>query len=461
LSRKRPQFPWKLLARFLLGQILVLCLVFAFSGVPWTAWLIGLLAFVPYSLWAGRKLLLPLWRILRRIESTEAKGAEGDSVESLRELEEEEPEEWFSVESAFSRMRTDLTLQKDTLIQEREELAALMASISDAILAVDSSGNLLFFNSRFALLFGGEDLATDPRPTLGQLFRSPEVLEAFHGALGKDKSHHAEFQLFSKADGVMRGFSLTVTPLRRPTGEAYGTVGIFHDVTELKRAERVRIDFVANVSHELRTPLTAIKGYTDTLESDLREGRLEALPQYLDVISRNVERLMALIEDLLDLSSLESGVELQKSHVQTRELTQKVIAQLEHKRSAKNQGIECVFEAESLEADPRRVEQVLVNLIENAIKYVPHGGEIRVEWKRQPGAVRLRVSDNGPGIPREAQERIFERFYRMDKARSRELGGTGLGLAIVKHVMQRHGGTVWVNSELGKGSEFFCEFPSA
>jgi two-component system phosphate regulon sensor histidine kinase PhoR len=233
-------------------------------------------------------------------------------------------------------------------------------------------------------------------------------------------------------------------------------------VTELKRAENIRIEFVANVSHELRTPLTAIKGYTDTLREDVGHGRYDAAGKFLEVISRNVDRLMSLIGDLLDLSSLEShdGKELQKSTINTREITERVVAHLESRRAEKRHTIETRFTVEAVDADPKRLEQVLVNLIENAVKYVPASGKIVVSWESgEQNSVLLKVSDNGPGIPVEHHSRLFERFYRVDPGRSRDSGGTGLGLAIVKHIMQRHGGSVWISSEMGKGTTFICRFP--
>jgi two-component system phosphate regulon sensor histidine kinase PhoR len=168
---------------------------------------------------------------------------------------------------------------------------------------------------------------------------------------------------------------------------------------------------------------------------------------------------MSLIQDLLDLSWLESGGELQFSEIELRELTSRVVAQLESLRAVKGHEIEVQVGVSSLHGDARRVEQVLVNLLENAIKYVPAGGKIWVRWELADQKILLRLKDNGPGIPPAHQARLFERFYRVDKARSRELGGTGLGLAIVKHILQAHGGSVNVHSEASAGSEFVCEFP--
>ncbi len=446
-------FPWKLFVRYIAVQGLILLVALFIAGVQVQNVAILSVSFILFSAWMGQRLFYPLGRLIERATS------QTDLAITDSELTESQAGEWDDLENALNRIRTDLQRNATALDRERDELGILMGSISDAILAVDAESRLLFYNSRFAVLFKSREIDLK-RSVLSEVFRNPEILEAFHGALHEKRPQEATLQLHPKNESGVRHFSLAVTPLRNEGSGIYGAVGVFHDVTELKRAERMRIDFVANVSHELRTPLTAIKGFTDTLASDARAGRFEMVPKYLDVIVRNVDRLMALIEDLLDLSSLDSGVEFEKVPVETREATERVLAQLESKRLAKRQQIETGFEVETVSADPRRLEQVLVNIIDNAMKYVPEGGRIRIDWKASAGSVSLIVQDNGPGIPLESVERLFERFYRVDKARSREIGGTGLGLAIVKHVMQRHGGSVTARSELGKGSEFICEFPA-
>ena len=347
---------------------------------------------------------------------------------------------------------------------ERDQQTALMAAISDGVLAVDLEGAPLFFNSRFAMLVGDRDFQSR---SLWKTINQAEVLKEFQLALteGKQGSLHAvQFDLPTGR----HFYSVSVSPLRKPalregepySEEIYGAVGIFHDVTELKRAEQIRIDFVANVSHELRTPLTSIKGYADTLIQDVREGK-PIEPHFLEVISRNTDRLMSLITDLLDLSSIESTGMLNKSQLSTDEITARVIKQIHGTISAKNHRIVVACDARTVIADPARLEQVLVNLLDNAVKYTPAGGEVQVRWEHAPAAaVLLKVIDSGPGIHPEHHSRLFERFYRVDKARSREMGGTGLGLAIVKHIMQRHDGTVWVESAPGKGATFICRFPS-
>ncbi len=237
------------------------------------------------------------------------------------------------------------------------------------------------------------------------------------------------------------------------------TIDNLEVIVALKKAEKMRIDFVANVSHELRTPLTSIKGYTETLLQDLEEGR-ELDPEFLKIILKNSNRLLALINDLLDLSAIESGAdELHPADINLHEMTEHVVKHLITIADKKHTKVQVNVETDALVADPKRLEQVLTNLIDNAIKYCPNHSVITVTWKAEAGQIVLRVSDNGPGIAAKSLDRLFERFYRLDKGRSREMGGTGLGLSIVKHIMQRHNGSVEVESTLGQGTTFICHFP--
>lgn len=444
----------KLIAPLLAIQLLLICLVLLTAGVsPFVVLALAAL-FIPVSWLFARRLVLPLGVLL-------SKARNPIHELSIQDLSRDEPEEWGELERALDRMRTDLTQKTEALIKEQEELSTLMSAISDAILAIDIEGKPLFFNSRFALLFMDREMQ-NRRWQLSEVFRAPGVLEAYRKVNQEGVAQKVEMPLNVQGDQTARYFSLSVAPLVRKSGSVYGSVGIFHDVTQLKRAEAIRIEFVANVSHELRTPLTAIKGYADTLRSDISANRFEMVGKFVDVISRNTDRLMQLIEDLLNLSSLESADSMNsqpKSVVETGELTERVLSELEKRASDRCQRLEWTTSAPTVMGQASEIEQILVNLVENAIKYSPSQGKIRVEWSRAEKGVELSVSDNGPGIPREHHARLFERFYRIDKARSRELGGTGLGLAIVKHIMQRHGGSVRVESEPEKGSTFRCFFP--
>ncbi|MBI3542961.1 MAG: PAS domain-containing protein [Deltaproteobacteria bacterium] len=409
-----------------------------------------------FTAWSARRLVFPIGRLLVKarsvLTSEQLAGHEGFDDDSFGELSD--------LEDSLDSIRRDLEAKAERLNLQREEQATLMSAISDSILAVDLEGAPLFYNSRFVLLFG--DGLRQRSFRLWEVVRAPEILDVFRQALKEGRTGHVKAIPFDQEDG-RKFFSISVSPLRRVSGDVYGAVGIFHDVTDLKRAEQIRIDFVANVSHELRTPLTAIKGYSDTMAQDLAAGRMPQ-KEFVEIIDRNTSRLMSLINDLLDISSLESNVdELHKQVLDTEEVTRRILGQMKGVFDAKQRKLELEFDAPTVCADPRRLDQVLINLIDNANKYTPAGGKITLRWEkgREPGEALFKVVDSGPGIPREHHARLFERFYRVDKARSRELGGTGLGLAIVKHIMQRHGGMIWVESEMGRGSAFICKFPGS
>ncbi len=488
------RFPWKIFSRVIVLQAIAVLLSFLMAGLTarhffnsyflahfqdcgadciadfhrtlaqFDAGLIIGLGFVGLALaifgWIfAQKLVLPIGRLLIKARSVlnpqTVLTPDSDRLQ-LEAIDQEPDSAWSDLESSIEEIRRDLEKKIESLRNEREEQATLMSAISDAILAVDLEGAPLFYNSRTELLFGDKALATQPR--LWEIIRNPEILEAFQQALKKSKSTEVKAIPFDLPSGK-RFFSVAVAPLRDGRDTIYGAVGIFHDVTDLKLAEQIRIDFVANVSHELRTPLTAIKGYADTIKLDIQEGKAPA-PEFIEVINRNADRLMNLIQDLLDLSSIESTDSLLKSDTATQDLTDRVVRQMTGTFERKNQIIETRAHAKTVFADSRRVEQILVNLLDNAHKYSPVESKISLTWETETrGDVLLKVRNTGPVIPIEHHSRLFERFYRVDKARSREQGGTGLGLAIVKHIMQAHGGSAWVESALGKGTTFICRFP--
>jgi two-component system phosphate regulon sensor histidine kinase PhoR len=243
-------------------------------------------------------------------------------------------------------------------------------------------------------------------------------------------------------------------------GQRHGTVLVFHDLTRVKQLERTRQEFVANVSHELRTPLSLIKGYVETLLDGAKDNP-EIAAKFLQTIERNAERLRLLIEDLLTISELESGrVKLNLQSVSLRAPVEKVLNDFKSRATARQ--IRLIDQVPDLRvrADADRLEQVLCNLVDNAIKYGRAEGSIALSARETTAEqIELSVRDDGPGIPPEALERIFERFYRVDKARSREQGGTGLGLSIVKHIVQSHGGRAWAKSALGHGATFYFTLP--
>lgn len=419
---------------------------FLFLGI------VMVLSVVGISLWTGYRLVIPLGRILVKARSLLKR--DYSTQQKLDESAQNEEGEWSDLETTLNRIGKNMQSQDLSLSQEREQIEAIISAISEAVVAVDKAGNILFFNSQFAVLFGAQEFKK--RLRLSEYFRSPDVLEAFRNTLKDGTPSSVNMHLNLGRESTPRFFSLSLAPLKLSNGQVYGVVGVFHDVSELKHMDQVRIDFVANVSHELRTPLTSIKGYAQTLKEDAEN---QTQKKFLETIERNADRLIALVQDLLNLSSLESGAELEFSDLDLRALTERVCLQLDALRSEKNHKISSHYEIKSLHADSKRLEQVLFNLLENAIKYVPAGGNIEILWQSDSNETRLLISDDGPGIPADQHNRIFERFYRLDSARTREQGGTGLGLAIVKHIVLRHGGKVRVQSRKPQGTQFICSFP--
>jgi len=469
-------FPWRLFRWFITQQILFSTLLFILlnaaiflyiekSGLDGETIsfgreiaLISLAAaffvMISISIFMARRLVVPLGRLIEKTRRLREFPFDSEETEP-EALTFDEPGEWFDLERALNKLGRDLRGKTVRLSREKTELRTIMSAVSEAVLAISRENRVLFYNSQFAFLFNPG--AARKEATISEILRFPDVLQAYDRALKSGQPSRQEIQISVASEQMPRDFQLAVTPLKKKHNqEVYGVVGIFYDITEMKQAERIRIDFVGNVSHELRTPLTTINGYLQTLSSDFKSGRTDQAQEFLNIVSVNVGRLKSLVEDLLDLSALESGKELRLESVNVQDITETVLRQV----NATNHKIKIHYGFTHMIADPKRMEQVLRNLMENAVRYVPEGRNVDIRWIQSPqGNFELHVKDDGPGIGPEHQARLFERFYRIDEARSRETGGTGIGLSLVKHIVQRHGGQVVVRSELGSGSEFICEFP--
>ncbi len=294
---------------------------------------------------------------------------------------------------------------------------------------------------------------------LTEITRNPAIYTAFLDALKGNERSGVEVETHGPGRRV---FDLRVVPLS--TGEnkdASGAIGVFFDITQLERLERVRQEFLSNVSHELRTPLTAILAFVETLESGALDEP-ENSRRFLAIIRKNATRMQDLIDDILELSAIEAGnVNVEPAQIELCPLINDVVTALAAKASSREIEVENqVSPGTIVIGDPKRLEQMLTNLIDNAIKFNRDGGQVTIDCEIGE-RTRIRVRDTGEGIPAQHLERLFERFYRVDRARSRELGGTGLGLAIVKHLARAHGGEVKVGSELGKGSVFEIDLPGS
>jgi len=366
----------------------------------------------------------------------------------------------FRRQQRESHARTEGTRsqQQQTTSDAQAQQQVLFNSMLEGLLLLDSKRRIYLANRSFKNLFG---IKTELRgQTIMEALRLHELAELVERVETEGQVFDHELKLPELSGRWLR---VNAAVISNSAGECEGTILVFHDLTRLKQLERTREDFVANVSHELRTPLSLIKGYTETLLEGARNDP-EVAERFLQIIERNAERLDLLIQDLLAISALESGrMKLELQPVNLHSLVEKIFADLDSR--AQNKNVRLVNEVPELaaNADAHRLEQVLANLVDNAIKYGRAQGTVIVGGglDDQTNQLEIFVQDDGPGIPPDSIDRIFERFYRVDKARSRDQGGTGLGLSIVKHIIQNHGGKVWAKSELGKGTTFFFTLPRA
>ena len=358
---------------------------------------------------------------------------------------------------SLNRMADELQERLVLLERERSQLRTVLEGMVEGVVLTDPTGRILLANDAFRRIFNAQLPVEGRRPL--ETARVPALQEAIESALEADEPVTREIALGGAQDKVIQASLASI----RESGETVGAVAVFHDVSELKRLERVRREFVANVSHELRTPLTAIKGYAETL----RDGGLrdpETAAEFVRVIHRHAERLRALIEDLLDLAAVEQGeARIDLAPVALRDVATQAEAVARPAAAGKRHTLtlDVPGDLPRVLADRDRLGQVLINLLDNAVKFTPEGGRIEVSARPSSGRVVLSVKDNGVGIPPEDIGRIFERFYRVGRSRDRREGGTGLGLAIAKHLTQAMGGTIEVESRPGSGTTFRVSLPAA
>ncbi len=345
--------------------------------------------------------------------------------------------------------------QQQTSLDAQAQQKVLFDSMLEGLLLLDRSRKIYLANRAFKNMFGVK--AELRGKTVVEALRLHELDELLQRAETEKQVLDYEIKLPGLAE---RWLQVNAAAITNAAGERDGTILVFHDLTRLKQLERQREEFVANVSHELRTPLSLIKGYVETLLDGARDNP-EVAERFLKIIERNTNRLDLLIQDLLTISALESErIKLDLQPVDLHALADKVLTFLHTKAENKNVTLVNELPELTVNGDANRLDQVLANLVDNGIKYGRADGRLVVGGKKlADGALEIFVRDDGPGIPAEALDRVFERFYRVDKARSRDQGGTGLGLAIVKHIVHAHGGEVRVESELGKGATFFFTLP--
>jgi two-component system phosphate regulon sensor histidine kinase PhoR len=421
-----------------------------FGGSAWAALAVGgtSAALAAYGL--SRRAARPIERLSLRASELRAREFEG-------QLASGEERESFAITQALSEACEQLAATRERAATARAEISSLMGAMAEGVLALDAQERVLTMNDSAARMLG----LREPLPAGRQWWvdlRFPELEQALRRALAGAavESFDARPPL---GDGSL--ISVSINPLLSE-GRRNGAVVVLTDVTAMRQLEQMRIDFVANVSHELRTPLSIVLGSLETLQDAGSDEAARA--RFLEIAGRNARRLHAIVTDLLDLSTIESqGGNMPMEPLELERVVRASAAALLAAAEAKR--VRLLLEDSLREerfrimGNSQRLEQVFTNLIENAIKYTPAGGEVRVRAERRGPQVCVEVADSGVGIPREHLHRIFERFYRVDRSRSREMGGTGLGLAIVKHVVKAHDGQVDADSVEGEGSTFRVEFP--
>ena len=394
---------------------------------------------------------------LGEMQAAAARFAAGDFGAKLRLAHSREMD---ALAQDLNRMATQLDERFRTIERQRNEEQAILGSMSEGLIAVDRQQHILTMNRAAALVLGVE-----PQQTVGRSFlevtRTPSLHDLLTQALQSDAVIEGDATLTTPQEVSLR---VHASPLKDAAGQRIGAVLVWADVTRLHRLENLRREFVANVSHELRTPITSIKGFIETLEDGAMQDPAEAR-RFLGIISLQADRLGAIVEDLLLLSRLDrdaNGSGLEKETCGVREIIQGAAQSCARKAGEKRVAVEVsVADGLRLLANPSLLQQAIVNLLDNAINYSETSGRVALFAEAAGGEMRISVRDWGCGIASEHHERIFERFYRVDKARSRDLGGTGLGLAIVKHILQAHGGRVSLQSTPGQGSTFTLHLPAA
>jgi two-component system phosphate regulon sensor histidine kinase PhoR len=349
--------------------------------------------------------------------------------------------------------RLDRTIQ--TLTEERNLSSAILGSMVEGVAVVNGAERLVFANPGFTEILG-LDLAPKSGSALVEIVRQTELIEAVRKVLKGEPRVEAEI-----VTGTLRQhfFAATVAAVR--ASDTSGAVIVLHDITELRKLERVRRDFVANVTHEFKTPLTAIQGFAETLLGGALDDQ-QNRRRFLDIIVEHARRLARLTDDLLKLSKMDADrLELEIHNVSAYQVIESCLETAQRRAAERDIRISVNLPEQLPEVagDHRRLAEVLQNLLDNATQYTLPGGQIILSAEAGEGEVVFTVADTGIGIPKADQPRIFERFYRVDAARSREAGGTGLGLAIAKHLVEVHGGRIWVDSEVGQGTQFHFSVP--
>jgi two-component system phosphate regulon sensor histidine kinase PhoR len=414
--------------------------------------LIGLLFALVFAFFLGSIVAGRIIEPINRMIQTSRRFSKGDFSRRIIQVSKDEIGE-FAV--TLNKMAQGIEDKIKEIKTQNQKLTAIFNSMIEGVIVIDKAGYIISVNPTIEKIFSIFKKDVEGKVFL-EAIRNNDIAEVISSALKRGESVSSEIALIYP---VRRVFEVNATPIF-DNNVISGCLVVVHDITEIRRLETVRSDFVANVSHELKTPLTSIKGFVETLLEGALDDK-ENNRNFLKIIHDHAERLNSLVDDLLSLSHLESKeITLNKKSFNLRSQFEKVISGF--KSQLKKMGIDIKNDLSasiSINADKDRIEQVLTNLIDNAIKFNKEKGSIRIYAQEENGKIRVSVEDSGIGIPEKEIARIFERFYRVDKARSRELGGTGLGLSIVKHIVELHGGSVGVESTEGLGSKFWFMLP--
>lgn len=418
-----------------------------FNNAIYTSLLIGFLIAFAAGYFLSRTITHPLAKLMRKAESI----ASGD-FDQLLEVNSDD--EIGKLADTFNYMASNLKNNLAEISSEKSKLETILNYMTDGIIAFNLKGEVIHTNPASSRILG---IGTDG-PVTFQEYRSRFGFEySFEDVLYLQSSQTAEMNI-AVGDKIIKVYFATFSDESKKPG---GVIAVLQDITEQQRLDDMRKEFVANVSHELRTPLTSIKSYAETLLDGALDDR-ETAEHFLTVINTEADRMTRLVRDLLQLSKLDNKQTKWKFEwISLAELIKSVVERMQMEAGSRDQKLECFImnEIPEIEADYGRIEQVAFNLIGNAVKYTPEGGSITVYVGKIYNDVYFKVSDTGIGIPESDLERIFERFYRVDKARSREMGGTGLGLSIAKEIIEAHKGTININSRIGEGTEVTVRLP--
>ncbi len=415
-----------------------------------TALLLGAFAALILGTWRARALSAPVLELAHAARMISA----GDLTKRVAVRGDDEIGQ---LGRAFNVMADELRQKLSAVSEERNKIETIVSSMNDAIVAVDAQGTILLLNRASEELLGLSPQARGAR--LREVLGTHPLCQWIEATCARGTDVEEELRLDPPGERILE---VHATPLRDPAGATTGAVAVVRDVSDVRATERLRRELTANVSHELRTPLTSIKGFAETLLAGAMSDE-ETCRRFLTIIDNEAARLMKLVDDLMALSRLESrAITMELAPVRLDELISEAVGRMRPQAARQQITLRTTGLIEdAVLADRDRILQVLTNLLDNAIKFTPDGGTVEVATAATPYEAMISVSDSGRGIPAEHLPRIFDRFYRIDRSRSREAGGTGLGLAIAKHIVEAHSGHITAASRVGRGSTFTFTLPLA